>query len=365
MCNRLAWLLIALTLGCDSQGGGADVLQGPAGGMTAGGMTVSGSGAVGGAAMPMAGTDGGNVGGVSAAGDGGAAASTGGATSGTGGAASMAGTESSMAGSDASVAGAGGMAGTMHVGACCDDCVCHGDAPDALTSEEGPYATEHYEIADVGCVSYPTDAEAPFAALAFNDGLSAPGGCFSSAAPGWGPFYASHGIVVITVSATRDALPPQRGEALVHAIAVLKAENESPDSPLFEKLAGRYGVAGFSMGGGGATYAAQTDPSFLTNVAIMPFEPVDGTVTIPTLLICGSADQIAPCDAHGVPFYEGIDVGVAKMRVTVLSGHSGQPTTGGGSTGAVALAFQKVFLEGDERWRALLLGAASDDTSIP
>jgi len=316
--------------------------------------------------MPMAGTNGANVGGVPSAGEGGAAAGAGGATSGAGGAASVAG-NNSMAGTDSSAAGAGGMAGTMDIGACCDNggCVCHGDVPRALTSEDGPYETELYDIADVGCVYYPTDAEPPFAALAFNDGLAGLGGCFSSATPGWGPFYASHGIVVITVSATRDALPPQRGETLAHGIAVLKAENENVDSPLFEKLAGRYGVAGFSMGGGGATYAAQTDPSFLTNVVIMPFEPVDGTVTIPTLLICGSNDGIAPCDAHGLPFYDGIDVGVAKMRVTVSSGHAGQPSTGGGSTGAVALAFQKVFLEGDERWRALLLGAASDDTNIP
>ena len=35
-------------------------------------------------------------------------------------------------------------------------------------------------------------------------------------------------------------------------------ENTKNGSPLFGKLSGRYGTSGFSMGGGGTTYAART-----------------------------------------------------------------------------------------------------------
>ena len=52
------------------------------------------------------------------------------------------------------------------------------------------------------------------------------------------------------------------------------------------------------------------------------------------------------------------------MRVQVSGGHNGQPTAGGSNSGEFGLAFQKVFLEGDERWRPLLVAADSEETNI-
>jgi hypothetical protein len=48
----------------------------------------------------------------------------------------------------------------------------------------------------------------------------------------------------------------------------------------------------------------------------------------------------------------------------VTSGHAGQPSAGGGDSGEYGLAFQKVFLVGDERWRPLLVAAPSEQTNI-
>jgi hypothetical protein len=48
--------------------------------------------------------------------------------------------------------------------------------------------------------------------------------------------------------------------------------------------------------------------------------------------------------------------------VTINSGHAGNPTAGAGNQGAYALAFQKVYLDGDERWRALLKTIKFDDS---
>ena len=46
------------------------------------------------------------------------------------------------------------------------------------------------------------------------------------------------------------------------------------------------------------------------------------------------------------------------------AGHVGESSADKNMAGAWGLAFQKVFLEGDERWRPVLLGGDYDDTNI-
>ena len=262
---------------------------------------------------------------------------------------------------DATAMGGGSMAN----GACCSDgdCLCHGAEPSGLTSREGPYATDSYTIRGAGCVYYPTDAEPPFAAVTVSDGFLGSGGCGSFQTGRWGPLYASHGIVAMIVDTGSSDQPRARGQALIEGIAAFKAENENSSSPLFGKMSGRYGTSGFSMGGGGTTYAAAEDSTLRTNIAIMPWGPVSQAVTVPTLVICGSSDGTAPCRSHGTPFFNRLG-DIPKMRITVSSGHAGQPSSGGGASGEAGLAFQKVFLEGDERWRPLLAGVRADESNI-
>jgi hypothetical protein len=272
-----------------------------------------------------------------------------------------------VSGSDA---GDGGVApvgdGGGSTGSCCPDgkCLCHGPAPTALTSNRGPYKTASYTIAGTGCVFYPTDAEPPFAAVTISDGFLGAGGCGSFQTGQWAPLYASWGIVAMIVDTGSSDQPNQRGRALLEGIQAFKAENTKSGSPLNGKLAGRYGTSGFSMGGGGTSYASRDDKSLLTSVAIMPWGPVTSGVTTPTLVICGSSDGTAPCSSHGNGLYRGIANTVPKMRVQVSSGHQGQPSAGGGRSGQYGLAFQKVFLEGDLRWRPLLVAAQSEETNI-
>ena len=249
-------------------------------------------------------------------------------------------------------------------GTCCEDgdCLCRGPDPTELTADEGPYEADFYYIEDVGCVHYPTDAQPPFAAVALTETFIASGGCGTSAARTWGPFYASWGIVALNIDVAGDDQPADRGQALLDAIAALKAENERGDGELSGRLANRYGILGFSLGGG--SYAAQADASLRSYVALMPWNPVTSGVEVPTLLICGSADGIAACETHGDRLYDGLGPEVPKMRITIPTGHSGLPGAGRGDSGKYGLAFQKAFLEGDDRWRALLVAAPSDATNI-
>jgi hypothetical protein len=243
-------------------------------------------------------------------------------------------------------------------------CLCHGDAPMALTTAKGPYTTKSYTVSGAGCVFYPTDADAPFAGVTVSDGFGGSGGCNSAQTGQWGPLYASWGIVAMIIDTGASDQPNQRGMKLTAGIAALKAENTKMGSPLNGKMAGRWGTSGFSMGGGGTTYAAQNDPTLLTNVAIMAWGPVSSGIKVPSLFICGSSDTLAGCSTMGTPSYDSIPDTVPKMRVTISSGHAGQPSSGGGKSGQYGLAFQKAFLENDQRWRPLLVAAMSDATNI-
>jgi hypothetical protein len=57
--------------------------------------------------------------------------------------------------------------------------------------------------------------------------------------------------------------------------------------------------------------------------------------------------------------YEGITATTPKMMVTIAGAAHldwfGPTDAGAGISGETALAFQKVYLEGDERWKPLLL----------
>jgi hypothetical protein len=306
-----------------SFGTGGDI--GVAGSFNTGGVGVAGSFGTGG--VGVAGSF--NTGGVGIAGS----SNTGGTSTGTGGS-----------------AGNGGGTGT-----CCPsgDCLCHGPAPTALTSAAGPFKTATFTIA-AGTVHYPTDAEPPFAGVSICPGFLNSG---PEMAP-WGPFYASHGIVTVVTNTIGSDIPDIRATKLLAAITQLKSENTRTDSPLLGKLAGRYGTSGYSMGGGGTTIASSRDSTLLTSVGLAAWGGIGTGVSVATLLLCGTSDTVAPCSMSQT-VYTQLSGSTDKMMIQIpLATHFnwfGPADAGGGMSGKYALAFQKVFLEGDERWRPLLL----------
>jgi hypothetical protein len=364
--------VLVLTTGCGATAkGGNSANLGTGGGLPTagtGGMTapLMGAGTGGVAIAPAPGGTGGKTGtgGITGTAGMGTGGMTGTGGMGTGG---MTGTGGMGTGG---MTGTGGMMGTggsmamKGAGACCPsgDCLCHGDVPSAVTSMAGPFKTMNYALAGAGCVYYPTDAMPPFAAVAISDGFGGSGGCALAQTGEWGPLYASWGIVAMIIDTGAGDQPQTRGDKLTAAIAAYKTENTTMSSPLFGKLSGRYGTSGFSMGGGGTTFSAAADPTLKTNVSIMAWTPVTMGIMVPSLFIFGSADTLA--GTMGVASYDSIPATVPKMSVTVNSGHAGQPSSGAGASGNAGLAFQKVFLEGDERWRPLLLSIKADATTI-
>lgn len=254
--------------------------------------------------------------------------------------------------------------GVVHAlaGSCCPsgDCICR-DNPNALTARNGPYRTATLRMS-TGTAFYPTNAAAPYAAVALCGG-------FLNSGPemnGWGTFYASHGIVTVVTSTGVLDFPDVRARKLLASIEELKRANTSPGHQFNGKLAGRYGTSGYSMGGGGTTIASQRDAQLKTSIGLAPWAPTGLNVRVPTLLLCGNSDLIAPCSgAQGA--YRAIPEATPKMGIAVNGASHlswfGPGDAGFGTSGEHALAFQKVFLEGDERWKPLLLRPPSRGTA--
>ena len=338
-------------------------LAGAGGAITPPGST---SGSTAGSPAGAAGGMMGSAGASGAAGMAGSAAEAG--ASGSVGAAGAAGMMGSAGASGAAgMTGTAGMAGMMGMagagmtpvmpgkGMCCADgnCLCHGPDPTALTSATGPFKTATLQLT-TGTVYYPTDAEPPFAAIAICPGFLNVG---PEMAP-WGTFYASHGFVLLAVSTGAFDVPAIRAALLIGGVDELKKEATKAGSPLMGKLSGRYGTSGYSMGGGGTTIASGTNPELKTSIGLAAWGPEASGVKVPTLLLCGDADTVAAC-SQSSGAYRSIPESTPKMMVTVPGASHLQwfgPTDAGrGLPGQMALAFQKVFLAGDERWKPLLV----------
>jgi dienelactone hydrolase len=246
--------------------------------------------------------------------------------------------------------------------------IMRGDAPTkASASAKGPYKVMSYtsgfpvNVYGGGTIWYPTDAEAPFGAVAVCPGFTAA----QSSIMNWGPFLASHGIVTITM----DTLTPldvvdQRADELMDALASVKSENDRMGSPIYKKIdTMRLGVMGWSMGGGGSWLAADMHPELRSAVTfaghiVTALNQDVSMVRVPTLMMAGSADTLILGGGMSQLVYDGIPESTPKMVWEVMGeGHSvaNDPSGTAGAIGRYGLAWEKVYLEGDARYRQFLL----------
>lgn len=208
---------------------------------------------------------------------------------------------------------------------------------------------------------YPMDAEAPLAGLSICPGFLNTGPEMTD----WGPFYASWGLVTVVTNTGAADVPEIRAGLLLGAVDDLKKENMSSNSPIAGKMSGRYGTSGYSMGGGGTTIAAGMTASLNSSIGLAAWGGIGDGTKVPTLLLCGDADVVAPCDmSSGV--YSTIPEATPKMQITIPGATHfnwfGPTDTLDQMSGKYALAFQKVFLENDPRWKTLLLSKLNGAT---
>ena len=305
---------------------------------------------------------------ATAAGSGGSsspATGTGGSTAATAGkggsTAAMAGS-AATAGSGGSTAAAAGKGGSEAAGS--DNHWIRGEAPsDDLTgARPGPYKIEAYSdgyrngpaYAD-STINYPTDAEPPFALVVVVPGFVSPQSSIGS----WGPFLASHGIVTMTIGTNLPTdLPETRKNALIDAMKSLQEENTRSGSPLEGKLDTTYkATMGWSMGGGGTLLVANEDPELKATISLCGWNPgyPYSKIKAPALMFASLGDPLAGGQSQG--FYRSIPDGTPKMLIEMgAADHflANNPNSTSGTVGRYGLAWLKVFLEGDERYRKFL-----------
>ena len=183
----------------------------------------------------------------------------------------------------------------------------------------------------------------------------------------WGPFLASYGIVTMTIGT--NALTDNeydRRDALQDAIVSLKQEDGRFLSPLFGRLnLNSIAVGGFSKGAGGAQLLAKIDSSIKAVIALYPFieNPIssDFVHNIPTMIVSGQLDIIAPPALHADIHYDFIPSTTHKLKFEVSLGSHDPligPNGASGEVGVRVLSWLANFILNDSCFCPLI-------TSVP
>ncbi|MFG2072305.1 alpha/beta hydrolase family protein [Nonomuraea maritima] len=233
------------------------------------------------------------------------------------------------------------------------------DPTDAvLEASRGPFSVATQRVSSLvlgfggGEIYYPTDtSQGTFGAVAISPGYTAR---WSSLA--WlGPRIASHGFVVIGIETnTLYDQPASRGRQLLAALDYLVE-----DSPLAVRSRidpGRLAVAGHSMGGGGTLEAADDRPSLQAAVPIAPWN-TDKTwpgIQVPTMIIGGESDSVAPVATHAQLFYESIPSSSEKAYLELNGASHFFPQTTNTTMAKSMVAWLKRFVDDDTRYEQFL-----------
>ena len=128
-------------------------------------------------------------------------------------------------------------------------------------------------------------------------------------------------------------------------------------------------IMGHSMGGGGVLIAADKYPTEIqAAIPFTPWQPAGdfSQITAPTLVMAGSADRVAGVADHAWPHYQSIPESTIKVFMEIDGGsHFIADTNRGedlGTIGRYGIAWLKLYLDGDERYRGFIYGdeAATD-----
>lgn len=249
----------------------------------------------------------------------------------------------------------------------------------------GPYQVAYYSSYpavpefSAATIYFPANKGEDFAGIAISPGFLESQENMSW----WGNHLASHGFAVLTLDTNelRDD-PSLRADALMAAIAVLRNESDRMGGTLRGKIIkDRMAIMGHSMGGGGALLASNEHSAELK--AVIPLTPwlPDGefaAISIPTLVIAGEIDRIAPIVDHALPHFESLSGDIPKMYLEIKGGNHFIANTDTGDdrltpnidvhdlVGGMAVAWLKLFVDGDEDYRDLVFGEmpASDSERL-
>lgn len=103
------------------------------------------------------------------------------------------------------------------------------------------------------------------------------------------------------------------------------ADNENAASPFYQKVNGNSAIMGHSMGGGATVLAAQNNSNIKTIIGLASAETNPSAVaaaenvTVPALILSGSADGVTPPDEHHLPIFNALE-STCKSFVSITGG---------------------------------------------
>ncbi|WP_089248050.1 alpha/beta fold hydrolase [Asanoa hainanensis] len=225
-----------------------------------------------------------------------------------------------------------------------------------LDATRGPYATSSTTVSSLvsgfggGVIYYPTTtSDGTFGAIALSPGYTAAWSSIS-----WlGPRIASHGFVVIGIETnSRFDQPASRGRQLLAALDYLV----NSSSVRTRVDATRLAVGGHSMGGGGTLEAASDRPSLQAAIPLAPWNTDKSwsELRVPTLIIGGESDSVAPVSSHSIPFYNSIPASAEKAYLELNNASHFFPQSTNTPTGRQMVAWLKRFVDNDTRYEQFL-----------
>jgi len=227
----------------------------------------------------------------------------------------------------------------------------HGPAPTdaSLTAARGPYAIQSTRVArgngfGGGTISYPTDTSLGRLGAV----VVVPGFMSAESSIAWyGPRFASHGFVVLTIDTNSPSdTPPSRSTQQRAAFRYLTTQSNVANRIDPTRLA----AAGWSMGGGGSLVTGGADPNVKLVLPMAPWNPGSRyTYNKPAFILSCSSDTIAGNAQNSNVFYQSL--GGEKAQLTISGSHF-CPTTQNNLVGKLMVSWLKVFLDGDARYKS-------------
>ncbi|HEX5357960.1 MAG TPA: alpha/beta hydrolase [Aquabacterium sp.] len=240
-----------------------------------------------------------------------------------------------------------------------------------LEASSGPYTVASEKISSPvnyggGTVYFPTaTGDGPFGVVAFSPGFVNT----EAANKWWGPALASHGFVVVMINTlTPFDLPGLRGRQLLAALKDIIARSQDKASAYFGRIdINRRAVMGHSMGGGGTLSASVSDPSLKAAIPLAPWSAnTDWSKdSVPTLVIAGQNDVVAPPSTMASVFYNNLPGNLSKAYMEMKAADHFFPNNLGPTAmkpvmSKYAVSWLKRFLDEDRRYSQFLCGALHD-----
>jgi dienelactone hydrolase len=217
-----------------------------------------------------------------------------------------------------------------------------------------------------GTVYYPSaTSDGPFGVVSFSPGFVNS----QNINKWWASALASRGFVVVMIDTlTPFDLPGMRGNEMLASLKDVITRSQNSSTPYYGKIdPNRRAVMGHSMGGGGSLSASVSDPTLKAAIPLAPWSANNNLSkdTVPTLVIAGEVDAIAPPSTMATVFYASLPATTDKAYMELKGADHFFPNNNGPAAmkpimTKYAVSWLKLFVDGDTRYSKFLCGALHD-----